>query len=117
VIPALESFVDAFDDRVSGPRRTCDCGVEFWDTYNSGYSWEDGEREGLEANPAAKGLPYAVGAIHFEGRHFVPECECWKPRALKIIAFLMGHDEAIAAFLTLEKRRKQVEADRSPTVG
>src|SRR5437868_10572044 len=37
------SFEAAFRGRVSGCRRRCECGIEYWDTYNHGYDWNDGE--------------------------------------------------------------------------
>lgn len=114
--PSDKSFEDAFSDRTGSCRGQCECGREFWDSYNSGYDWEDGEVEALEKNPAVTGLDYAVGFVAFEGRRFVYDCSCWQARARRIIAFLGGHDHAIADFLTLEKKRRQRAADHSPTV-
>jgi hypothetical protein len=111
-----ESFEEAFRGRVSGCVRDCECGRTFWDGYNSGYSWEAGEVERLEADPKATRLGYGVEIIEFEGRSYVSDCDCWHQRAIRIIAFLRGHDEAIADFLTAEKERKMRAADRSPTV-
>lgn len=113
---SFESFEKAFSGRTSGCVRDCQCGVTFWDGYNDGYSWEAGERERLEADPKAQRLDYAVGMIAFEDREYVAACECWHQRAIRLIAFIRGHDDEIAEFLTLEKQRKQREADRSPVV-
>lgn len=112
----IDSFEEAFDDRVSGCRRTCACGLVFYDTYNTGYDWDAGEIEALQANPQAKGVDHAVGGISFEGSTYVTSCECWKARARRIAAFLTGHDTEIARFLTLERRRREREAGRSPVV-
>lgn len=113
---SFDSFLRAFDGRVSGCRRDCECGREYFDNYNSGYDWEPGELERLAANPNATPLGYAVSVIEFEGGHYVYDCPCWKPRARRIIAFLLGHDEQIANFLSEEKERRRAEADRSPVV-
>lgn len=112
----MESFTDAFDSRVSGCRRECACGREYWDNYNSGYDWDEGELERLAANPNATPLGYAVSSIEFEGTSYVWDCPCWKPRAKRIVAFLLNHDNEIAAFLTAERKRRQQEATASPTV-
>lgn len=112
----FENFELAFSGRISGCRRTCECGVEYWDSHNSGYDWDEGEREALADNPNAKPLNHGVGLIEFEGRYYVDGCTCWHDRARRLIAFIVGHDEAIADFLTREKARKQSEADRSPVV-
>lgn len=113
---ALETFEKAFSSRISSARSTCDCGREFYDTYNTGYDWEPGELDRLARDPKATGVPYAVGSLEFEGRTFVYDCDCWKQRAMRIIGFLRGHDREIAEFLSAEKKRKQAEADRSPVI-
>ena len=112
----FENFEAAFRGGVNGCRRTCACGVEYYDTHNTGYDWEEGEYEALEADPKAIGLPYAVGVVEFEGRVFVDGCTCWHERAKRIIAFIVGHDTAIVQFLKRERARKQAEADRSPVL-
>lgn len=113
---AFDSFVEAFDGRVSGCRRDCNCGREFFDNYNRGYDWEPGELERLHANPNATPLPHAVSCIEFEGAAYVWDCDCWKPRARRIVAFLLAHHEQIADFLTEEKNRRQLEAKRFAVV-
>lgn len=113
---ALESFKEAFRGGVCGPRRTCECGVTYWDTYNVGYSWDVGELEKLENDPQARGVGHAIGTIEFEGGDYVDACECWKARAKHIVYWLRSHDTQIAEFLNLEKKRKAAEADRAPTV-
>lgn len=113
---SFESFEKAFRGGVSGLRRTCECGVEYWDAYNSGYDWEEGEREALENDPKAKALDHSVGVVEFEGRYYVDGCTCWHARAKKIAAWIDEHAVAIAEYLTLEKKRKQREADASPVI-
>lgn len=113
----MESFEQAFSSRVNGCRRDCECGREFFDNYNSGYDWEHDELERLSANPNATPLPYAVGTVEFEGAQYVFDCDCWKPRARRIVAFLLAHDAEIADFLTKEKERRQEAARTAPTVG
>lgn len=113
---SFENFEQAFRGGVSGLRRTCECGVEYWDSYNSGYDWEEGEREALEADPKAKALDHSVGVVELEGRYYVDGCTCWHKRAEQVIRFLNEHAVAIAEYLTLEKKRKQAEADAAPRV-
>jgi predicted dehydrogenase len=112
----FENFERAFRGGVSGCRRDCECGIEYWDSYNGGYDWGEGEVESLMNNPKAKALDHAVGIVEFEGCVYVDGCTCWHERARKIIAWMVHHDEAIAEFLSLEKERKQREANRAPTV-
>lgn len=113
---AFENFERAFRGRVSGCRRVCDCGVEYWDNYNGGYDWDEGELDALAADPNAKPLPHSVGVIEFEGRVFVDGCRCWHPRAKKLIEWIDAHASEIAEYLTLEKKRKQQDADNAPVV-
>lgn len=112
----FENFERAFRGGVSGCRRRCECGVEFYDAHNQGYDWDEGEYEALVENPNAKLLDYAVGVVEFEGRMYVDGCTCWHERAKRIIAFIEGHAAAIAEFLSLEKARRTREAASSPVV-
>jgi len=112
----FENFERAFRAGVSGPRHTCECGITYFDTYNTGYSWEDGEFEALERLPTAKPLDHAVGIIEFEGKQYVDGCTCWHDRAKRLITFFDYHAEGIAEYLSLEKARKTAEAARSPVV-
>ena len=116
--PKLENFAQAFSTRSGGCNRFCECGREFWDSSpdGGGWSWQSGEREALAANPNATGVPYTVETLSFEGKDYCIDCECWHPRALQIIGFLDYHAAPIAQYLLLEKKRKQTEADQSPTV-
>lgn len=111
----LENFENAFDARHAGCVRECQCGVTFFDGVNS-YDWEPGELERLEADLKAIRLSYSVGMVAFEGKQFCSDCECWHKRAAMIIGFIDGHAHEIADYLTLEKKRKQADADNSPEV-
>lgn len=116
---SFDAFERAFRGGVSGFRRTCECGIEYWDGYNSGYDLEDGEAEQLEKmrlEGRARSLPHSVGVVEFEGRYYVDGCDCWHPRAERVIQFLNEHAVAIAEYLTLEKKRKQREAEAAPVV-
>jgi len=112
----LENFERAFSGGVNGCRRDCYCGKEFWDAYNEGYSWNEGEREALEKSKTAVPLSYAVGLVVFEGREYVDGCDCWHKRAEHIMAFIDAHDEQIARYLNLERERKIADATRVPVV-
>ncbi len=111
----LQTFERAFTSSLAGCVRTCVCGRTFYDWCNS-YDWEEGEKEKLEADPKATGVDYSVETIIFEGKEYCSDCDCWHERARKLIAWMEQHDHRIAAWLTLEKQRKQAEADASPVV-
>jgi hypothetical protein len=113
----LENFERAFRMGTAGCRRTCNCGKEYFDNANGGYSWEEGELERLLASKTAVALGYAPGDMMFEGREYVDACDCWHKRAEQIMGFLDGHAQKIAEYLTLEKKRKQAIADHAPEVG
>lgn len=114
MLPVLENFERAFTTSHGSCRAKCECGREFYNP-DGGWDWEEGELEALEKS-GAKALDWTVGEIWLEGKEYVPDCDCWHPRAVKIIAFVRSHGGAIAEFLTLEKARKQREADSSPIV-
>lgn len=111
----LENFERAFSDHSGGCVRTCECGKTYFDNYNSGYSWDDGELEKLQAGGGIP-LAHSVGDIAFEGKQYVDACDCWHERAKHLMKFIDGHAVAIADYLKREKQRKQQEADSSPTI-
>lgn len=113
----LENFERAFRSGIHGCRNRCACGREFYDNYNEGYSWDDGELEALKTDPSAVALDYAPGVIEFEGGQYVDGCSCWHARAQFVMRFIDSHALPIATYLTLEKQRKQTCADESPVVG
>lgn len=110
----LENFECAFGTGSGGCRRVCECGREFYNP-EGGWDWDDGELEDLEKR-GATALEYTVGEISFEGKVFVNGCNCWHPRAERLIDWIDGHRNQIAEFLTLEKKRKQREANDAPVV-
>lgn len=112
----MDSFERSFRDGVSGCRGDCACGREFYNPGDGGeWTWEDGEVETLAASNATS-LPWAVSYITFEGATYVIDCDCWKNRARRLIAWMLGHDDKIAKFLTEEKQRKTRAAEHSPIV-
>jgi len=111
-----EIFEEAFTANASTCRYPCKCGVIYWDGYNGGYTWEEGEKEELERNPKAKELEHAVSLLNIEGREFVADCECWVPRAKQIWEWIDRNDHAIASVLNLKKRRAEIEAKNMPEV-
>lgn len=111
-----EQFERAFDMHISGPVDKCDCGITYWDTYNSGYDWNEGEREALAANPKAIGIPHGVGRILLEGRIYVMDCTCWHARAERIVEWMRSHQGSIGAWFALEKSRLQQAASDVPQI-
>lgn len=108
------NFERAFSTGGGGCRRQCACGKWFYNP-DGGWTWEDGEIEKLEKSSATP-LPYPVGSIDLEGVEYCMDCDCWHERARKITAWINNHAHSIAEFLSLERERKQAEADNSPTV-
>lgn len=114
--PELETFELAFDNHYAACRATCACGKVYYDDYNEGYTWEDGELEALYADPKATALEHSVGFVEFDGTQYVSSCSCWHEKARKIVDWLNRHAKPVAEFLSREKKRKQTIADASPTV-
>ncbi|WP_196300460.1 hypothetical protein, partial [Streptococcus pneumoniae] len=79
------------------------------------WDFDEGEKEALRARGAIA-LDHACGSVVFEGREYVDACPCWNERAAKIVAFIESYSKPIAAFLTLEKKRKEQEAKDAPEV-
>ncbi len=110
----LATFERGFSTRSAGCRRVCECGREFYNP-GGGWDWEEGELEALAAGTATA-LDWSVGALYLEGKEYVLDCDCWRPRAARVVAWLRLHDHEVAAFLSEEKRRRELEARNSPTV-
>lgn len=91
------------------------CGRVFYNP-NGSWDWDDGELDRLAANPNATAKDWACGEVFIDGKTYAMDCTCWHERGLKILQWILAHDEEIAAFLTFEKARKQAEAKRSPIV-
>ncbi len=109
-------FERAFKTDAGLCRSTCHCGKTYYNSDDPLIDWEGGELEELESNPNAFGVDFQVGTISLEGREYVDACDCWVEHAEKIIRFINPHARQIAEYLTLEKARKQQEADMSPVV-
>jgi hypothetical protein len=114
-VSKIESFEIAFRSHDSGCRRICQCGKEYWDCYNSGYSWEEGEREELAASDAIA-CEHSIECVVFEGGRYVQACDCWHPRARKIVDFLDANRQAIGEYFALEKKRIERIAQSFPIV-
>ncbi len=109
----VETFEDTFHDSVGSCRATCACGKTYFE--NAGcWDWEEDELESLNANPNATEVDGTPGYISFEGTTYVTNCDCWKPRAEKIAAFLEGHGAKIIRYLNARKKEKMAEAAAMP---
>lgn len=111
----LTNFERAFTTNSGGCRRTCECGREFYNPDHT-WTWEPGELDALADDPNANAVDYTVGEVVFEGKEYANPCDCWHPRARKIIVWLYYHGEGIAQFLSLEKKRLLDEAKAAPVV-
>lgn len=112
----LENFKDAFSDHSGHCRFDCNCGKTYFDNYNHGIDWEDGELEKLQAGGGTP-VDGSVGGVMIEGRAYAENCTCWHKRAEQVMGFIDGHANQIAAYLTKERERKQAIADSAPVVG
>ena len=114
--PKLRNFERAFNSGSGGCRRECACGRQFYTT-DTGYHWDEGELEALAADPDAVAREWSIGTVILGGVEYVTDCKCWHAPALKCIEWMDENAYQVAEYLSLEKKRKQDEADRSPLVG
>lgn len=112
--PKMKNFEAAFTTNSGGCRRACECGREFYNP-DGGWTWGDGELDFLKQMKATP-LPHTVGTVCFDGNEYVADCDCWRDKAEKYIAWLDNHAYSIASYLNAEKRRKETEAQNAPTV-
>ena len=113
-----EEALDNFDCAFSHIRTRsflCECGKTYWDCAN-GNDWEPGELESLQASEKCVGVPYAIDVIQMQGKEYANACDCWKPKASQIIAWLEDNREEIAKFFRLEKERLVKAANRLAVV-
>ncbi len=106
-------FEDAFSGGISGCRGTCQCGRSYFDNYNSGIDWDEGEIEGLlerSRKEPDRVIPSdgSVSFIEVDGVAFVWGCKCqgW----IKYQKFLVRHAPQIAAFLRARQAALTKEA-------
>lgn len=112
--PTLENFERAFSDSCGGCRRECECGRVLYNP-EGGWDWEEGELEELEKSKATS-VEWTVQTLSMEGCEYCLDCDCWHDRAAKFISLIERYGPQIAKFLTLERKRKLVEAEASPVV-
>ena len=105
----IEIFEKAFGLSVGHSCMKCECGKTFYNS-NGGWDWENGELEALEKSKNAIDLDYSVGEIGFEGKRYVPDCECWHERAMMIFKFLMTYNYQIIELFTGVKQLLLEEA-------
>ncbi len=114
--PKLQNFEQAFTSRTAGCRRECACGRQFY-APDTGYDcWDEGELEALEVDPDAVARQWAIGTVILGGVEYVIDCKCWHAPAMKCIEWMDENAHQVAEYLSLEKKRKQDEANRSPLV-
>lgn len=111
----MENFERAFSSGCSGCHRDCACGKIYFDAANS-WDWGDGELDELRANPGATAVDYSIGGIVFDGVEYANACNCWEPKAKKIILWMDFHRREIVEWFNLEKKRKLAEAAEAPVV-
>lgn len=112
----FEQFERAFSMHTSGPVADCECGRVFWDTYNTGYDWAEGEIDALQSDLNATGVPHGVERIWLEGHVYCMDCNCWHERAKRIEDWLRNHQSAISEWFQLEKKRLQRAAADVPVI-
>jgi len=97
-------FEEAFSMHVSGPVAECECGKTYWDSYNSGYSWGDGERESLETGRAIA-VPHGVERLMIDGVIYCMDCTCWHAKAERIANWLADNRLQVNEWYRLEMKR------------
>lgn len=110
----LRIFEEAFASGCCTCCMTCDCGRTYWDSYNTGYTWNEGEKDRLQNDPNATSLPHSVGIVEFEGRTCAADCTCWHARAERVMAFLFEHKGKIAEFFRLKRKSLHEAAESMP---
>lgn len=112
----FDQFEQAFSMHISGCVADCECGRVFWDSYNDGYDWNEGERETLAEDKNATAVPHGVERIMLEGQIYCMDCDCWHARATRIEEWLRNHQRAIAEWFKLEKKRLQSDLSEVPEI-
>jgi hypothetical protein len=112
----LASFEESFFGGISGCSMECQCGKLYYDAYNTGYDWEEGEFEGLEEDEEALAVNHSVGTLYIGGKEYVCVCKCWHEKANEIIKFIDSNSHQIANYLSLEKEKASKDAAKMPTV-
>lgn len=107
----MSGFEEAFRDGAGSSRIDCACGKIYFDEKCWGF--EEGEREKIVAAGAIE-LEWGPSYITLEGQSFCIDCDCWHPRAERVMRFLDGHAQKIAKYFAAEKDRKMAEAFAVP---
>lgn len=111
-----DQFGQAFTLHVSGPVAECDCGRVFWDAYNTGYDWDEGETDRLSKNPNATAVNWGVERIMLEGTVYCTDCDCWHKRAQMIVDWMRENQSQIGEWFRLEKKRLEQAAKDVPVI-
>jgi len=112
----IEQFEEAFSMHTSGSVAECACGRVFWDSYNSGYYWENGERERLSESKTATSVPHSVERVVIDGIVYCMDCSCWHSKAERIIQWLRDNQTQVGQWYALEKRRLQFASNEVPII-
>ncbi len=111
----IDLYYNAFTTRTSGIARDCVCGKTYYDP-SERRLFEDGELAGYEADPTAFIAPYHPGGVVVMGVEYCDACNCWEPKAQRIVDFLREHQQEIGEFFRLEKERLAAAAKAVPTI-
>jgi hypothetical protein len=108
-------FADAFSSRMGGCSFQCRCGTTWWDDFNNGIDWEEGEFERLSLLSVTEPQKYkraggAVSWMTIDGKDIVWGCTC--TIAQQYERFLEQHAAQIADYLRLRRARLLREAEK-----
>lgn len=112
----LENFERAFSTNSGSCRRTCECGVIYYNPEPGAWTWEEGELEALETNPKAISVGYAIGGVIVDGTEYADACSCWHKKAERIIDWLDNYTPHLKKWYELERQRLQALIDQQPTI-
>lgn len=112
----IRLFEDSFGCCMSSQIGQCDCGKIYWDGYNSGYDWHEGQEQRLTEDPNATRVNWGVEYVEIFGAIYCQDCECWKGKAQQIVDWLRHYQTQVGRFYKLEKKRLLQSASEVPAV-
>lgn len=112
-----EQFEIAFSVHRTSQIGECECGRIFWDGYNTGYDWHEGQEAELEANPKATRVQWGVEYVEIMGIEYCQDCDCWLSKAERVVNWLRDNQKSIGEWFKLERKRIQRQLESVPQIG
>lgn len=114
-----DRMLKAFDSGCGGCRRTCECGITYFDEVNI-WDWDEGELERLQQKAKDHpdkyiGCNCSLGTLRIGGVDIVYGCSCKLARQYE--DFILGHTRQLAQYLNeyaVELKEKAEEIKVAP---